>query len=867
MTIDQEVPAVKPLPTDVESRERIPGTPLIPGGAAWSEDGRLAVVSDSSILVATFRSRELEMYQPYGPAVSKDFVFLPKTPINEHVPVAIPRVIKSLDAGLPQLSTTYLLLNESDRHQHNPKELSLSKNAGAAFIAAEWGPRGSAPNNSCALLALTASSRLSLHFPSSFHMNWSEVAVLSENLFTFFQRHCFRLGPSHDNRSTTIPPSTAMATPRGDKKIRTRKMDDTVGSVAVNSIAEYTHQCALLSTLTMAWSPFMVTVDKQVTTSLIALSGRKVSTIWAYMYRSFVEDHESEPFLSTAPIAWIDTDKYGWVSTSAWQKMHQYGTAFKTQKELGLALGTSEGSVLIVKVPVTENVPNDSPQELTIERVIVAPSSQPIYGLCMGSHWTFSDSPTNDLIVASGSTISVWNLKKKKQTQPNVKWNAHEGNITGLDIDYFGDAITSAAVDGTIKVWSKTGQLVYSSDAVPPKSEIEDSGCTTTTTAANSGKYPVFGLALSPSSALLACLFVVPPASRPNRKSQADVSYSRVSSSLEYIPLPWVKNCDQMIEMVCRILNESQSVSNFMDVAWLCYNDNAAIMSCNGSSSLDIPSVLNKFTNDTDNSNVLAPQPIYLHLCQELEKIYDESTSTAKQNMCLPIPLYLQASVLLRSAVTPADHLVAAHNLALVKLRRTLGVYWATRCLTALVAAATKKNKVLSDHLNGSPPEIISALIMADFLSVQDPLTSCHETLVTQIYTQLDSPDHAAVWIAYVKAKANEQTADEIKPAVPIPPSRETCFICQKSVPFGELEILCASRHILERCFLSFRCISAMEVWKCMGCGASASEFDTSGGTTPFFLLDSNDHDDEAAASRTKVICRLCGSYCRFLRY
>ncbi|KAG2877866.1 hypothetical protein PC116_g25037 [Phytophthora cactorum] len=43
----------------------------------------------------------------------------------------------------------------------------------------------------------------------------------------------------------------------------------------------------------------------------------------------------------------------------------------------------------------------------------------------------------------------------------------------------------------------------------------------------------------------------------------------------------------------------------------------------------------------------------------------------------------------------------------------------------------------------------------------------------------------------------------------------------------------------MERCFLSFRYISAMEVWKCMDCGVSASEVDLSSGTSPFYLLGS----------------------------
>ncbi|ETI40200.1 hypothetical protein F441_14238 [Phytophthora nicotianae CJ01A1] len=874
------------LPTNVESRERIPGSPLVPGGVSWSEDGRLAVVSDSSVLIATFRSRELEMFQPGGPAVSKDFVFLPEHPVNEHVPVAIPPVIESLDTGLPRASTTYFLLNEGDRHQHNPKELSLSKNTGAAFIAAVWGPRGSGPSSSCALLALTASSRLSLHFPPSFHMNWKEVAVFSEDLFKFFESKSFWLGPSHDERLNTPPPSTAMAAPRGDKsgkKNKKRKIDPEDGYLAMNSVAEYTHRCAMMSTLTMAWSPFMVTTDKQSTVSLIAFSGRKVSTIWAYAYPSIVAGQQVEPFLSPAPVAWIDTEKYGWVSTSTWQQMHRHGTAYATREDLGLALGTSEGNVLIATVPVRTNALDDSPQELAVDRVIVAPHSQPVFGLCMGSRWTFSNSPTNDLIVASGSTISVWNLKKKKQAQPNAKWKAHDGNVTGLDTNYFGDTILSAAVDGTIKLWEKTtGKLLHSSDASLTNSGDENSE-NTATAASTTSKHPVFGLAMSPSSAQLACVFIIPPASRPNRKSQADVSYSRVSSSLEYIPSPWIKNSDQLVDVVCRILDESQSVSSFMDVVWFCYNDNAAVMSLNGSTDLAIPNLMNKISSvngEPSDSEVLARQPIYLHLCEELEKRYYESaeaSGSAANDTKRPFPLYLQASLLLRSAITPAEHQVAAQNAALAKIRRTLSVYWAERCLTALVAASKKGDKTLRDYLDNSPAEKISALVMADFLSVQEPLTQRSEALVTHIYNQLDSPEHVASWIEYVKAKSNANSENQateefaVAPAVYKPSVRETCFICEKSVPFGELEITCESGHTLERCFLSFRCLSAMEVWKCMGCGASASEINLSSGTSPFYLLDSEEYDDQEiaspAASRMKIICRLCGNYCSFSKY
>ncbi|CAI5715409.1 unnamed protein product [Hyaloperonospora brassicae] len=875
------------LPLDVESRERIPGSPLVPGGVSWSEDSRLAVVSDSSVLVATFRSRELEMFQPKGPAVSKDFVFLPDATEHERIPLAVPPVVESLDAGLPRASTTYFLLHESDRHQYNPKELSLSKNDCKSFVAAVWGPRGSAPNSSCALLALTAASRVTLHFPSSFHMDWKQVAVFSETLFDFLEHKGFRLGPSHDlDNRDRLPLRVAtrngfggdQATKRQHKK---SKVDPKIGLAARHSVAEYAHKCAMVSTLTMAWSPFMLTMDTHEPVSLIALSGRKVSTIWVYKYPSFVADEEVPVFLSSTPIAWIDTEKYGWVSTSTWQQMHRYGTGYTTSRDRGLALGTSEGSVLIASVPVRAATTNDGlPQKLAVDRVIVAPHSHPVYGLCMGSRWTYSNSRTNDLVVASGSTISVWDLKKKKQAQPNVMWKAHDGNVTGIDINYFGDTVFTASVDGTIKAWEKsTGNVRYSSDATSTDSAVTNPSDSATTTASSTSttKYPVFGLAMSPSSAQLACVFIIPPASRPNRKSQADVSYSRVSSSLEYIPSPLLKSSDYFVDAMCRILSESQSMGSFMDVVWLCYNENATLMSLNGTTDLVIPSMLNKTNSangEASESKMLARQPMYLHLCEELEKRYYESVqdmNSAKCDATLPVPLFLQASLLLRTAITPADHQVAAQEIVLARLRRTLGVYWAERCLTSVLEASKKASMALRDYLASSVTMKYSVLAMADFLSVQNPLTHRIEALVTHAYDQLD-PTVNARWIAYVQAKTDSENrtgdSDNVA-AVYTPPPRETCFICEQSVPFGELEIVCESGHTLERCFLSFRCIAAMEVWKCMGCGASAAEIDLSSGTPPFYLFNyeqANDAKLTAAATPT-ILCRLCGSYCSLSKY
>lgn len=76
--------------TDSSTRERIAGSPLVPDCVQWADDGRVAVVSDASVMISTFMSRELEMFMQQSPAVSKSFIFLPESTENERVPIDIP---------------------------------------------------------------------------------------------------------------------------------------------------------------------------------------------------------------------------------------------------------------------------------------------------------------------------------------------------------------------------------------------------------------------------------------------------------------------------------------------------------------------------------------------------------------------------------------------------------------------------------------------------------------------------------------------------------------------------------------------------------------------------------------------------------
>ncbi|TYZ50809.1 hypothetical protein PybrP1_006605 [[Pythium] brassicae (nom. inval.)] len=895
------------------TRERIAGSPLVPGGVQWSADGRVAVVSDANVLIATFMSRELELFVREGPAVSKSFVFLTEDRAGERVPLPIPAFSEvrqptpwePVESAVGAGSLTYFLLHESERHQFNPKELSLSKNDGRAFLSATWGPRGSGPNASCALLTLTSASRIGLHFASSFHMSWKEVSVVSETLFDFFEKAEFTMRRSKQSAKDHAASATkkrrlssagAAAVAASSAGSASRDGDGPTPrslSASGSSVADYAHRCGLLATLSIAWSPFVRTQDHE-TTSLIAFAGRKVATVWGYVYPTFSPDHGADgPFLAPSPMAWVDTERHGWVSTSTWQQMRA-DLATPTDR-LTLALGTTAGSVLLAHVPVCSQLATSGfPPEVAVHRTVVAPHCQPVFNICLGSRAAQDEAKRGALVVASGSTISVWNLRDDRA--PPRCWRAHEGNITGLDTNYFGDTLFSCGVDGALKVWeTETGT------EVPFRVGAAASGKSGAALGASggegSGKYPLFGLAVSPSSAQIACVHIIPPAARPNRKSQADVSYSRVSSALEYLPSPDAKDPDGFVRAMCRVLEDCASVSSFTDVLWFCYEDNAAVTSLHGSVEMTIPNLLSKLKGGSEaNGDKSQREPLYLRLCESLER---KSTSLmaaeadgaavaharvrvgAGGKQPLSAILYLQASYLLRSCIPPGDDHVAIRDEALARLRRSLYGYWAERCLNELVATHSQ----VENFADTTATERTSALLMADFLSVQSPLSATREQLVTTVYTRLDSDANQSQWLAHLQAlRATSSSTDTaasdpapIPSVAPTPPPRQTCFICDQPVPFGEFALACASGHAQERCFLSFQVVSATDAWRCMGCGASACEIDFSAGGPPFFLLAAA-HDtsrlllmggagsggDSAAST---ISCRLCGNFCSFFKY
>ncbi|CCI40771.1 unnamed protein product [Albugo candida] len=773
-------------------------------------------------MITTFCNREMEFYMQNPPILSKSFIFFPADIKNEHIPVDMTaHKQENLGSGC----TSYFLLRK-DRPQ-NPKDISLSKNECNTFVGMEWGPRGSGPNASCAIVALSAGSRISLHFASSYQMNWTESEVFSEHLYAFLEEHQF------DVKNFAREPAVAKDVSIDDPVVPDRTKRARNRNVEAKTVDELVNKCALLATLSIAWSkPLYKTQIKRESSSLIVFAGKKLVTIWEYTLQTGDQSNlnSASRHLSSLPIGWLLSENFGWITASTWQQSHINAKSTTTDKML-LALGTCEGSILLISVHLMRG---SSMNQLVVDRVVTSPGSQPVSCLHLGSRASSKFTGDSKLVVGAGMDISVWSTKDESV----ATWKAHDANITGIGISYFGDVIMSVSIDGCVKSWVRVD-----TEFICKRVIVE------------SKPYPLYGLAVSPLSVQIALLHVMPPAARPNRKSQADMSYSRVSCAFEIMRSPLVDSASSLSDMIYRILEHSQEAASFTDVLWLCHQDTTSSTPDENALELSLPTLLHN-VKGVDLSNFISKRlkkPLYVLICEKLETQYsirDQHNPTI-QTALAPI-LLLQASYLLRASAKASKEDLDVQEQARQKLLRSLYIFWAEQCLNVL-----HLNK--DDELSISATEITSALSMADFLSIQPSLTQKSIDLVTSTYERFGSQEDISRWEKSVESANNATLSDEPKQLCVTLPIRERCVICQKGIIPTEFDLKCESEHTQQRCFLSFRAISSVDVWKCMGCGACADKATCMESGSPFYMLASINIED--------IRCRLCGSYCILFRY
>ncbi|OQS02319.1 hypothetical protein THRCLA_05291 [Thraustotheca clavata] len=278
--------------------EHLGAAPVLPGNVLWSNDGKIVCVAHDSLLIVTFVNKELTRYLLEPPFVSRTHIAMSKRPENMQYPLPPPKIDESNEAEEPG-AVTYRILNSFDPvTSANARELSLAKPDCDCYLQAVWGPRGTAPNATCALVALTTSNRILLFFPTALNLTWELTAVLSDTLAKYIDL----VIDTYDS----LPADPYMMIPLARASKRQKKEKS------------YAEKCDFMATISIAWS----------SSSLLAFCGKRLTTIWQF-------DQDSQTFLKPEPVAAIDTGVYGWPSSSVWSKDSSL-----------LFIGTSSGNVL-----------------------------------------------------------------------------------------------------------------------------------------------------------------------------------------------------------------------------------------------------------------------------------------------------------------------------------------------------------------------------------------------------------------------------------------------------------------------------------------------------------------------------------------
>ncbi|KDO29189.1 hypothetical protein SPRG_05431 [Saprolegnia parasitica CBS 223.65] len=717
---------------DCVAAEHLSGAPLQPNNVYWSMDGKLAVVVHDGIMISTFVNKDLCRYLLQPPFVSRTNIALSKRPANTRYPLPPPAFSEATPTAVEAPGTImYRIMNSFEAvTSANPRELSMAKPDVDVFLQASWGPRGSAPNAACALLALTTANRILLHFPSSLNLNWECCAVLSDIVAAHMAKVMPRYGPLPDDPSILVP------LPRAPKR---RKAE-----------LSYAEQCDFMATTCFAWS----------STSLLAICGRRLTTIWHF-------DLLRSGYLEKTPRVEVDTGVHGWPTSASWSSD-------------GETLYVATASSHILSIVVADG---------SLRRVWTVPRPAPIVSIAVGANHVFA---------AFGGTLSAWSIAGENDQVP-VVWPAHDGTISVLAVQARDNTLFSCAIDGAVKAWHPDG-----SPAVAPNLPTKG--------------YPVYGLSISPNDAQISCTYIVPPAARPCRTTQADTTYSRVSGGLEHFATPLAKDAPTLAETLRTALAATPArLDSLFDVLALCYHD---LVACTAKEA-----ELRSLHADTT-----GVRPMYRPVADALASQYtrlDHSDAWAA-------PTLLQAAYQIWSTVPASQKECPA---------------WVVPVI--LAHAAERHVLTASTAASLDPDTHVAALLMADYLwhlSTRNPdaapvsfaLKPNTRTALRQLYTAYGT----VADIARLDTGAGEL------------PVREACELCAGPVPLTAsiLEPVCAKGHAAERSFLSFRLVSTASVWKCTLCGSFANVE-----TAPTFY--------SAHSGADPLHCTVCGSYCHLLAY
>ncbi|RHY30762.1 hypothetical protein DYB32_004043 [Aphanomyces invadans] len=486
----------------------------MPDCVHWSADSKLACVTDENIMISTYLNKDLSRFLLHPPFLTRYFLPLPAKHTDYPEPPTLDGIHEDeLDAPG---TTTCRILNEQARKQSsNPREISLTKGElSMTFTAAVWGPRGSAPNMSCAIATLTSNGQVGVNYPSALDLQWKEVVSVSKHL----KRHVAANDWSSTDATTTADLLFAVPLPRFPVQYRSKASVGRASDAKRQKVsAAFVEASDLVSVTSLAWSTATHDASSGRNVSYLVLCGKVLTTVWR-----FVHDMRSSDVsrLEDAPISTGVTRQYGWPTCCTW--MHMETNAF--------AMGTSSGNVLLMRLTVHSK---GGGATMAVERVMKTPQMQPVYAVQYS---------LTSVCVGGGSSITVWPVGNDDDAADPRTWVAHAKNISSLELNHCDD-----------------GHMLFSS------SSDGYNGVLPSYLPVNN--YPIYGLALSPNAVQLAVGYVCPPAAKPSRITQADTTYARLSSGLECFAAPNARNAT----LLANSLESHSSIESLGDILSYCH--------------------------------------------------------------------------------------------------------------------------------------------------------------------------------------------------------------------------------------------------------------------------------------------------------
>ncbi|CAH9078532.1 unnamed protein product [Cuscuta europaea] len=409
------------------------GAPSCPNAIAWSEDNLVAVASGHLVTILN----------PAKPFVARGLVTVPAS--------------KPFQIGL---------VDKKDLTSGCLLPICISRDIRPCVRSISWSPIGFASNASCFLAICTTEGRVKVYrMPfCEFRVEWIEVVDISEMLYTYLENANFEDASISSNLSYT---TDACDNPEFEEDmtlshfLKTNKQRKLKALTVVNvkdgvvkkktrrlSAEEYASRNAMISSLTVAWSPHLRWKSGFSVLAVGGKSGRL--SFWRFHQPQCYSTRSSSESSHASFLGFLQAHNT-WITSITWALIDSDAS----NHQVMLFTGSCNGSVKIWQACNKELQESSdiSPVSFSLLKEVTSVDCGPVSVL---SVIVPLDSPSKiSLAIGKGSgTVDVWICEMCSSTFKKVgSYRGHDHIVTGLAWAFNGHCLYSCSQDNTLCSW------------------------------------------------------------------------------------------------------------------------------------------------------------------------------------------------------------------------------------------------------------------------------------------------------------------------------------------------------------------------------------------------------------------------------